>query len=75
MTCQDMSCTYDSSGGAFPDGYCIWESSSMGWLPISCHCKKGYCCGDGPGTMRRPSGQLLKWPCRLREKHAHEQQQ
>lgn len=65
MTCQDMSCEFDSSGGAFPDGYCIWEQDAGGlFTVISCHCREGYCCGSGPTRVKNPvRGQRYKIPC------------
>jgi len=57
--------SFDSSGGVFPDGYCIWalhfDSSPSA---ISCHCRTGHECGSGPlGVEPEYEGQLVKWPC------------
>jgi hypothetical protein len=86
MTCEQMSCEFDSSGGAFPNGYCLWEEVSPNYyVPISCHCKEGYCCGDGPAGKRQPSkqpskqssyrGKIVKWQCDPKATHLHQQRQ
>lgn len=70
MTCQDMSCVFDSSGGAFPNGYCVWEQYAGDFVVISCHCKEGYCCGTGPIGIKSPyDGQRFKFPCVPKEEH------
>ncbi|MBC8877082.1 MAG: hypothetical protein H8E44_47240 [Planctomycetes bacterium] len=67
MTCQEMSCVFDSSGGAFPNGYCIWEKVDRGCFLISCHCQVGFCCGEGPGEIAGPIGLRIKWPCDIKK--------
>lgn len=73
MTCQDMSCSFDSSAGTFPNGYCIWENIDGLWEAVACHCKEGYCCGDPPIGFDRPTGQFIKVPCVPKQRHQHEQ--
>lgn len=78
MTCQDMSCVYDSSGGAFPDGYCVWvyHEPTGQYNLWSCHCREGYCCGQSPASIRRPyDGQRVRQTCRLKAKPQQQQQQ
>ena len=77
MSCQDSSYSFDSSGGVFPDGYCVWEERNGVYYPISCHCRDGFCCGSGPGGMKRSkfAGQRVRWPCELGTSGAQQQQQ
>lgn len=74
MTCEQLSCTFDTSGGIFPNGYCIWMNIEGQWVAYECHCKEGYCCGESPVGIKRPSGQLLKVACTPKKKHEHKQQ-
>ena len=57
--------SFDSSGGAFPDGYCVWELVNGGdHTVVAVHCREGYVPGDGPQTAEPDyDGQLVKWPC------------
>ncbi|WP_417851835.1 hypothetical protein [Thalassoglobus sp.] len=53
--------SYDSSGGVFQNGYCIWKGTVL----ISSHCKDGYNCGGGPpkGVKVRFEGEYYKVGC------------
>ncbi|QDT35561.1 hypothetical protein Mal48_48390 [Thalassoglobus polymorphus] len=53
--------SFDSSGGAFQNGYCIWK----GTILISSHCKEGYNCGGGPPKdyVPRFEGECVKIGC------------
>jgi len=69
-------CVFDSSGGAFPDGYCVWEVSlSNPPQLISCHCREGFVCGNGPTKFdARFEGQLVRHPCQPARTEAQQQQ-
>lgn len=58
---ENQDSSYDSSGGLFPDGYCIWKGSQL----ISSHCKAGYGCGGAPptGAEQRFEGECVKVAC------------
>ena len=64
-SCSD--CSYLSSGGDFPDGYCIWLLRK-GRAPIcqGCYCKEGFKC-QSPAADRIPDfeGQTVKVPCKI----------
>lgn len=36
-----VSCSFDSSGGAYPNGYCVylWDGAP---ILVKCYCKEGY---------------------------------
>lgn len=53
--------SYDSSGGLFPDGYCLWK----GHVLISMNCKPGYNCGGAPPPDFQPRfvGECVKVGC------------
>jgi hypothetical protein len=70
-------CSFDSSGGAFPDGYCVWRVK-FGEPPtqVSCHCREGYVCGDGPiGFIPKFEEQYVKSPCVLPRAQGQQSQQ
>ena len=57
--------SFESSGGAFPDGYCVWQLffDDPPQL-VSCHCRDGYVPGAGPlGVIPEFDGQVIKWSC------------
>ncbi len=61
-------CSYDSSGGAIVDGYCLYLISDEGNTVLECHCKKGYECRDPGGGARGMDdytpGQVVKSVCK-----------
>jgi hypothetical protein len=59
--------SFESSGGMFPDGYCLWQLF-IGTSPnlVACHCRESYVPGDGPlGVIPEFDGQVIKWSCEL----------
>lgn len=58
--------SYDSSGGIFPNGYCVWDTISG--TVVSTHCVTGYVCGNrNPEEIKsqaRFGGDLLRLDCR-----------
>ena len=63
-----MSCSYDSSGGAFPNGYCVYELSG-GADPLlqECKCKDGFQCDPPVGDSAKAAyfGQIIRTECKL----------
>ena len=68
-TCSSSS-SFDTYGGKFPDGYCVWElGGPMGPVLISCHCRPTYVCGAPPGDMSaaaRPPGGVFTYRVKIR---------
>lgn len=62
---MERDCSFDSSEGAFPNGYSIWAvySDTIPSL-ISCHCDDDHVPGEGPISVDPEyEGQRIKWPC------------
>ena len=56
-------CSYDSSGGAYPNGYCVWQYDRYGHpVLLSCHCKTGYTC-QSPNGGYAYANQTVRTPC------------
>ncbi len=53
--------SYDSSGGVYGNGYCIWKDGVL----ISSHCKEGYECGGAPPKDVKPrfEGECIRVAC------------
>ena len=67
---SSVTCSFDSSGGVFEKGYCVWEYRVADgiWRLIACHCKPGYkpvAPGPLPGSPH--DGQRIKVSCNGRE--------
>ena len=64
MSCSD--CSFQSSGGDYPDGYCLWLLRfGQAHVCIACYCKDGYEC-QAPAPDRVPifEGETIKVPCK-----------
>lgn len=60
-----ISCSYDSSGGDIPQGYCVWQHGLSGQHPtlLACHCASGYVpLSPGPASDQT-AGTVVKTPC------------
>ncbi len=66
MGCSD--CSYLSSGGEFPNGYCVWLLRDIGDHDcLECYCKDGFEC-EAPPPNRLPQfeGETIRVPCILK---------
>lgn len=64
MGCSE--CSFLSSGGDYPDGYCLWLlRKNLPHVCQSCFCQDGFEC-DPPSPHREPEfeGQVVKVPCK-----------
>jgi hypothetical protein len=57
--------SFDSSGGAFPNGYGVWKVFDDRPPELRAnYCAPGYRPGDGPGGYKaKYRGELVKHPC------------